>query len=379
MAISFEHTPLWAKCENYTTTTGPFCHTAWEDLTARMSEHEDKRFRVTSEDTVYGDTIVDDKFFPTLTEAVAEICSRAALSARALLNADGHLHDSLGIDEHVTDFDRALMKSFLDGPMKNAAHQDKAIATIGETIQDLAPYSDEDLASLMQDPEFLKEAIELYESHDFTPKMRPLYEEIKGVIDEAMDKKAREIDTILEAMEAAGYTYDTLESHDGYQHFFGEGTSMTFDTLAECKEWLQGVVFDDPELNDIVDGILNGVSDADEKETTEMELPQEMKQYNISFERRGVYQANLIEAPSEAIAEAYYTKTHPDARVFGIHHARSEDKRPGKPVIQVPQEFIRDFQEKKPKTLDDLIAAADRSRSDPKLDAKDHAGPDLAL
>ena len=63
---------------------------------------------------------------------------------------------------------------------------------------------------------------------------------------------------VIEAMEVAGYTYNHLESHDGYQNFNGEGNSMTFDTFADAAEWLDGVVFDDPEITERVEFIMNG-------------------------------------------------------------------------------------------------------------------------
>ena len=60
------------------------------------------------------------------------------------------------------------------------------------------------------------------------------------------------------AMEAAGYTLDTLESRNDYLHFNGDyGAAMTMGSWRECREWLEGVVFDDPEVSDRVEWILH--------------------------------------------------------------------------------------------------------------------------
>ena len=65
-------------------------------------------------------------------------------------------------------------------------------------------------------------------------------------------------ETLSAAMEAAGYTLDTLESRDDYLRFTGDyGTVMTMEGWQECREWLEGVVFDDPAVSDRVEKILH--------------------------------------------------------------------------------------------------------------------------
>ena len=61
--------------------------------------------------------------------------------------------------------------------------------------------------------------------------------------------------------------------------------------------------------------------------------------YNLSFIRSTVYQANLIDAPDEATARAYYNELKPDAEIVGISPATSSDDRPGKPLIIVPTDY----------------------------------------
>lgn len=64
--------------------------------------------------------------------------------------------------------------------------------------------------------------------------------------------------TLIRAMGAAGYAYDTLESTDSYIRFFCEGGSMmTMSSWNEVDEWLNGVVFDDPIMASHVETILH--------------------------------------------------------------------------------------------------------------------------
>ena len=66
-----------------------------------------------------------------------------------------------------------------------------------------------------------------------------------------------EKDVLIRAMEAAGYTFDGLESTDDHLRFFGEsGQTMTMGGWQECEAWLNGVVFDDPDITAQVEQIL---------------------------------------------------------------------------------------------------------------------------
>jgi len=67
-----------------------------------------------------------------------------------------------------------------------------------------------------------------------------------------------EKDQLVAAMEAAGYTLDTLESTGDNLRFYGAaGNIMTMGGWHECEEWLNGVVFDDPQVSDRVEIILH--------------------------------------------------------------------------------------------------------------------------
>ena len=67
-----------------------------------------------------------------------------------------------------------------------------------------------------------------------------------------------EKDQLVAAMEAAGYVLDTLESTEDNLRFYGAyGNLLTMGGWHECEEWLNGVVFDDPQVSDRVEIILH--------------------------------------------------------------------------------------------------------------------------
>ena len=75
---------------------------------------------------------------------------------------------------------------------------------------------------------------------------------------EPMHDHPAEKDQLVAAMEAAGYTLDTLESTGDNLRFYGAaGNIMTMGGWHECEEWLNGVVFDDPHVSDRVEIILH--------------------------------------------------------------------------------------------------------------------------
>ncbi len=75
---------------------------------------------------------------------------------------------------------------------------------------------------------------------------------------EPMHDHPAEKDQLVAAMEAAGYTLDTLESTGDNLRFYGAfGNILTMGGWHECEEWLNGVVFDDPQVSDCVEIILH--------------------------------------------------------------------------------------------------------------------------
>ena len=75
---------------------------------------------------------------------------------------------------------------------------------------------------------------------------------------EPMRDHLAEKDQLVAAMEAAGYTLDTLESTGDNLRFYGAaGNIITMGGWHECEEWLNGIVFDDPQVSDRVEIILH--------------------------------------------------------------------------------------------------------------------------
>lgn len=71
--------------------------------------------------------------------------------------------------------------------------------------------------------------------------------------------KAKDVfnDKLVPAMAAAGYYYDDICSDDHYYQFNGEYSSIEFANPKEIEEWLDGVVFDDPEISLKVEKIMH--------------------------------------------------------------------------------------------------------------------------
>ena len=62
---------------------------------------------------------------------------------------------------------------------------------------------------------------------------------------------------LIKAMDAAGYWYDNFDSYEDWVVFRDGIFAMMFESWEEVEEWLKGVVFDDPEVSDKVEAILN--------------------------------------------------------------------------------------------------------------------------
>jgi len=71
--------------------------------------------------------------------------------------------------------------------------------------------------------------------------------------------KAKDVfnDKLVPAMAAAGYYYDDINSNDSYYRFNSEYSSIEFANPKEIEEWLDGVVFDDPEKSLEVEKIMH--------------------------------------------------------------------------------------------------------------------------
>ena len=88
---------------------------------------------------------------------------------------------------------------------------------------------------------------------------------------------------IIAAMDAAGYHFDELESSDDQLRFLGEyGTVMYMDSWKEAKEWLEGVVFDDPAVSDRVEKILHPEHFKEKKPSVLKKLKEKKDEHNTA-------------------------------------------------------------------------------------------------
>lgn len=80
----------------------------------------------------------------------------------------------------------------------------------------------------------------------------------ESIITELIAKAKDEFDNkLILAMTTAGYYYDDINSNDSYYRFNSEYSSIEFANPKEIKEWLDGVVFDDPEISLEVEKIMH--------------------------------------------------------------------------------------------------------------------------
>ena len=92
--------------------------------------------------------------------------------------------------------------------------------------------------------------------------------------------------TVTEAMEKAGYYYNEVESYDGYLKFDGPGNHMIFESFKEASDWLEGVVFDDPDISDGVENVMHP-SVGKEKEDKSM-TTQNNREFTIYQIKKGL-------------------------------------------------------------------------------------------
>lgn len=97
-----------------------------------------------------------------------------------------------------------------------------------------------------------------------------------------------EKDVLVRAMEAAGYTLDSIESTDDQLRFIGDGgQTMIMAGWHECEAWLNGVVFDDPSVSDRVEMILHPerfVTEAAATNTTMRAIEDTVEQNDNQFD-----------------------------------------------------------------------------------------------
>ena len=91
---------------------------------------------------------------------------------------------------------------------------------------------------------------------ELSDNLQELFAEKKQLLESEQKQK------LIPAMEAAGYHFDELESTDGNLRFLPDGTHeiggvMISDSWTDVKEWLEGVVLEDPDTAERVERVMH--------------------------------------------------------------------------------------------------------------------------
>lgn len=91
---------------------------------------------------------------------------------------------------------------------------------------------------------------------ELSDNLQELFAEKKQLLESEQKQK------LIPAMEAAGYHFDELESTDGNLRFLPDGTHeiggvMISDSWNDVKEWLEGVVLEDPDTAERVERVIH--------------------------------------------------------------------------------------------------------------------------
>lgn len=91
---------------------------------------------------------------------------------------------------------------------------------------------------------------------ELSDNLQELFAEKKQLLESEQKQK------LISAMEAAGYHFDELESTDGNLRFLPDGTHeiggvMISDSWNDVKEWLEGVVLEDPDTAERVERVMH--------------------------------------------------------------------------------------------------------------------------
>lgn len=76
-------------------------------------------------------------------------------------------------------------------------------------------------------------------------------------MDGEFDLSPEHIAQIVTAFAVAGLSYNTLGNCAGYILFTGDDVGYTFKIMEKACEWIDGVIFDDPETNKAVERVMH--------------------------------------------------------------------------------------------------------------------------
>ena len=122
------------------------------------------------------------------------------------------------------------------------------------------------------------------------PFIQQVQADVEHIAQESVSQERQ--DQIIEAFRAAGLSYDSYESYDGYLVFRAEyGSAYTYTSWDDAAEWLDGVILDDPEQSDSVEQIMHPERFEPESEPAEQSDPK------FSYETVAVYPAEQTNLP----------------------------------------------------------------------------------
>ena len=147
-----------------------------------------------------------------------------------------------------------------------------------------------------------------------------------------------EKDQLVAAMEAAGYTLDTLESTGDNLRFYGDsGNILTMGGWHECEEWLNGVVFDDPQVSDCVEIILHPerFPERDPQRAALRAVEDAVEQNDNNFD--GIINNMPIPDPAEILRQQVRNSEQADIKESVLEDLRSHKER----MVKTEKKFHR--------------------------------------
>ncbi len=105
------------------------------------------------------------------------------------------------------------------------------------------------------DPVAVRENLENGSSDAFVEQVLA---DVQSIAAEQPVLSPERMEQITEAFEAAGLSYDDIDSYGGYLVFLEEGGGRySFDSWEEAAEWIDGVVFDDPARSEAAERVMH--------------------------------------------------------------------------------------------------------------------------
>ena len=193
-----KHTPEWEYVIDYQVTTGDIHHAMYRDVSLYAPKDNPEAYRVKSFDSAdpFKTDTRPDTYYPTIEQASANLFARAIDATRKILETKHELHPFLAHDSSVTVFDQKLYSAPDLKPVQWAGLQEDALASIREELDSIAtlhnvmnlPPEDVVVNTLMNDPDFLKEAMDAYDMVDHSVETDQLHSKLEELVVQYSEK-----------------------------------------------------------------------------------------------------------------------------------------------------------------------------------------------